>query len=102
MVNKYTCSVCDMNKNHICIVKARKSDEDGIGYDYLASLLMTLRHDKMTVQNIHTLEKYGYLRVKRVGKVLDVQLQPLAIKELGIVSVGAKRVEYINLLGYLG
>ena len=48
-------------------------------------------------KKIHTLEKYGYLRVKRVGKVLDVQLQPLAIKELGIVSVGAKRVEYINL-----
>lgn len=48
-------------------------------------------------KKINTLEKYGYIRKKRIGKILDIQLQPKAIKELAIVSVGAKRKEYINL-----
>lgn len=48
-------------------------------------------------KKINTLEKYGYIRKKRIGKILDIQLQPKAIKELAIVSVGAKRNEYINL-----
>ena len=48
-------------------------------------------------KKLKTLEKYEYITKKRVGKILDIQLQPRAIKELGMVSVGAKRVEYINL-----
>ncbi len=43
------------------------------------------------------LEKYGYITKKRVGKILNIQLQPRAVKELGITSVGDKRSEYINL-----
>lgn len=49
-------------------------------------------YKKLTV-----LEKYGYITKKRVGKILNIQLQPRAVKELGMVSVGAKRLEYINL-----
>jgi len=48
-------------------------------------------------KKIQTLEKYGYIKINRVGKILDIQLQPMAIKELGTLSVGAKKVDYINL-----
>lgn len=48
-------------------------------------------------KKIYTLEKYGYITKKRIGKILDLQLQPRAIKELAIISVGVKRKEYINL-----
>lgn len=48
-------------------------------------------------KKLNNLEKYGYITKKRMGKILNIQLQPKAIKELGITSVGAKRVEYINL-----
>lgn len=48
-------------------------------------------------KKLNCLHKYGYIKKQRVGKILDIQLQPLGIKELGIRSVGTQTVDYLRL-----
>lgn len=48
-------------------------------------------------KKIRTLEKHNYLKIKRIGRTLNIQLQPLAIKELSLISAGAIKAKYIRL-----
>ena len=48
-------------------------------------------------RTMHSLERIGYLKIEKVGLVLNINLLPPAIKELSIVSVGKEKVEYIRL-----
>lgn len=48
-------------------------------------------------KKLRLLEKHGYITRKRLGKIINIELQPIAIKELSIASVGAERVKQINL-----
>jgi len=52
---------------------------------------------KNLYKRLHVLEKHGYIKCRRLGKVLSIDLLPPGIKELGIVSMGADKVEYIRL-----
>jgi len=52
---------------------------------------------KNLYKKLKTLDKYGYIKCKRVGKILNINLLPPAIKELSTLSMGADKVEYIRL-----
>lgn len=66
--------------------------------DPLAFIIYSTRLKKANFyKKLHTLEKYGYLKITRVGKILDIQLQPSAVKELTMLSGSALKLEYIRL-----
>lgn len=63
--------------------------------DIIKNLKITKRN---YYKKLNTLEKYKYITKKRVGKILNIELQPKALKEFTMFSRGTERVHYkINI-----